>query len=144
MKVMSAYKGNLVKLMKEKETELVGLSDLAVDEALVRRHLGLVHFMRDPNKNPPSYLPISDPNYVPPTSENVEEVVQTLVYCGFSKADISSLLGLKPTGKDRTRVLRRYIEDPESMPYGTWRLMLIYIGAVVQTNIIPIEGWVRS
>ncbi len=127
-----------------KEEKIVSISDLATDEAKVRRHLGLVHFMRDPSQNPTSYLPIDHPKYTSPTSIEVDEVVQTLIYCGYSKADIARLLGLKTAGKDRTRILRRYIDDPDTMPYGTWRLMLIYIGAVIQTNIVPDQGWIRE
>ncbi len=76
-------------------------------------------------------LPYGHPNYKTPTPEDVRRVIE---FSGLSHEEIAALLGIAYTAKFRSSTIRRWYslskDSFRQIPYPTWRLLLIYTGAV--------------
>ncbi|MUJ27947.1 hypothetical protein GNP73_08155 [Aliivibrio fischeri] len=91
-------------------------------------------------RNRPCSLPITDPNYVPPTPEEVRALRQLL---GFTQSRVGALVG-RSYNKKGCKSVRRWennIESKEYQPinYSAWQLMLlaaevIFIDEIVEAS----------
>ncbi len=76
-------------------------------------------------------LPYNHPSYKAPTPEDVRRVIEG---GKLSHEDIAALLGIAYTTKFRSSTIRRWYslskDSFRQIPYPTWRLLLIYTGAV--------------
>lgn len=71
-------------------------------------------------------------NYQPPTPSQVKALIDL---SGLNRRQWSDLLGITYSDKHGSTTLRKWTmstksKDYRQIPYSTWRLMLIYAGAV--------------
>ena len=84
----------------------------------------------------PSLLLYEDPNYRPPTPE---EITKAIAMTGLSSAGVANMLGVD------SRNIRRYKSGQiHVMPYATWRLLLLNLGIVGDTQSKWIGGKVAE
>lgn len=74
----------------------------------------------------------SDPEYVPPTPEEVDGLIKLM---GWSQVDTAKIAGVNYDSKKGSPTVRRWRtseNNPEhrSIPYAAWRLMLLTAGIV--------------
>ncbi len=84
--------------------------------------------------NNPSLLPITNPDYVPPTKAQVAAVVDLLISKGMARTDISKMLGISPTGN---RTLNYWVTDSRDtqIPYCAWRQLTTLAGLTMVTMV---------
>lgn len=85
--------------------------------------------------NRPCALLHSDPDYVPPTPEEVGALIS---YAGWSQKEVAQITGVVHNAKGSSTV-RRWkapVDKSESrqIPYAVWRLMLIYSQVIEKTD----------
>jgi hypothetical protein len=87
-------------------------------------------------------LPFSDPNYCPPTPE---EVKQLIALAGWSQNGTAKLAGVawnKAKGSSTVRRWKAPADKPDSknIPYAAWRLLLLYAGVIkFEDEIISLD-----
>ncbi len=112
----------------------------------MKRHVGIVYFMNPIRHD--SYKNIDDPDYRDPTNEEVSEVINTMIFIGYSKTDIARMLGLRTASKDKTKALRKWCDgepdETSSIPYSSWVHLLVLAGKTCLHNVVPEEGWSRG
>ncbi len=77
-------------------------------------------------------LPYSDPNYKPPTPEEVAALIRL---AGWSQSETAKLVGVSYNPKKGSSTIRKWEATPHSkeyraINYAAWRLMLLYTGVV--------------
>ncbi|CAA9890787.1 conserved hypothetical protein [Candidatus Methylobacter favarea] len=82
-------------------------------------------------RNRPCALPFSHPAYVPPTPQEVDQLIKLK---GWSQSESAALVGVS-FGKKGSSTIRKWRADKEAdiarpIPYSAWRLLLIYAGVV--------------
>lgn len=75
-------------------------------------------------------LPYNHPSYKEPTPEDVKQVIES---GRLSHKEIAALLGISYTTRFKSSTIRRWYSPSKNsfrrIPYPTWRLLLIYMGA---------------
>lgn len=79
-----------------------------------------------PAPRPGTLLPFHDPDFIPPTYEDLRAVNQQY---GLTGAEVAQRKGVS------SRTVRKWLAPPQAanhspIPYAAWRLLLIEIGAV--------------
>jgi len=86
------------------------------------------------NGNPLSFikgsactLPYSDPEYVPPTPEQVDALIKSM---GWSQIDVAQLVGVSFNPVKGSTTVRKWRtaegqSEHRAIPYAAWRLLLI-------------------
>lgn len=93
------------------------------------KNVGLFDGLAEIKKRPCS-LPFSDEKYVPPTSEEVQLLIES---AGWSQREAALIVGVNYTPKGGSPTIRRWkaIKSSSShreIPYSSWRLLLITAG----------------
>ncbi|MET2951744.1 hypothetical protein ABXV18_27060 [Vibrio owensii] len=83
----------------------------------------------------PPFLPITDPNYQPPSKELLQKVVDLLEGEGVTKTDISRNLGVT-TDKNRTLLYWLAENKTTVIPYSAWRQLTNLAGLTLTTALV--------
>ncbi|MBN1379929.1 MAG: hypothetical protein JXA04_11925 [Gammaproteobacteria bacterium] len=83
-------------------------------------------------KNSPCALPITHPDYQPPTPGDVDKLIKL---AGWSQVQAAKLVGVSFNPKKGSTTIRKWRtnkNDPEhrEIPYSAWRLFLLFAGIV--------------
>ena len=86
----------------------------------------------NPLDGKPCLLPFADPDYEPPTPEDIKAAVQL---SGLSQTGVAKLVGVSYHPDKGSNSVRRWQLPKEhaqhrDMPYAAWRLLLIYVELV--------------
>ena len=93
---------------------------------------GAVPASLDAFKGRPCVLPFSDPNYIPPTPGEIDQLIKL---CEWSQNDTAKLVGITYNPKKGSSTIRKWrakttSDDYRAIPYSAWRLLLLYAGVV--------------
>jgi len=77
-------------------------------------------------------LPYTDPDYHPPTPE---EVTQLIKLAGWTQAQVAALVGVTGHPQKGSTTIRKWCapttkKDHRQIPYAAWRLMLLNAGVI--------------
>lgn len=80
----------------------------------------------------PCTKPFADPEYEPPTPEEVDGLIKI---AGWSQNDVAKLVGVSFDPKKGSITIRRWrmpstAREHREIPYSAWRLMLLHAGIV--------------
>jgi len=86
----------------------------------------------DSFSNRPCALVFSNAGYVPPTPQEVDQLIKLK---GWSQSQAAALVGVSFHPKKGSSTIRKWRSNPDSddfrpIPYSAWRLLLIYAGVV--------------
>lgn len=113
-----------------------GMTEIAIRDAFARNHNFQSVFGENPiEQNDPCLLLITDENYIPPTTVQLQSVVDLLMSRGLKKTHISKNLGINPDG---SRSLNYWLNPDKDrpIPYASWRLLLAISGLSATTILL--------
>lgn len=86
---------------------------------------------------PPSFLDVSNPNYRPPTIEEIQAVVGRIKTMGYSTNAIARFTGSPKNGQEGRKVAQWMRKG--NIGYCEWRLLLIKSGITIET-VLPVAA----
>jgi len=98
---------------------------------------------REAFRSRPCTLPYCDPNYTPPTPDELSGLIQ---FAGWSQSDVAKLVGVNYSQQKGSTTVRKWRTDISSkehrdIPYSAWRHLLACAGIVtIEEDLEAIEA----